>query len=135
MTLAKRYLVVPAILLLGLLQLNCGSPDASTPTEGFVEVEGGRIWYQTMGSADAVPLLVIHGSWDRPYRLAGEKLRGSRSFGSMNTRRGHRYFAIGFTFVSRTAKSHLAIKFQEQPKEGEPKQQRVNKNRGSARDS
>ena len=26
-----------------------------------MEVEGGRIWYQTMGSADAIPLLVIHG--------------------------------------------------------------------------
>lgn len=29
--------------------------------EGYVEVEGGRIWYQTFGEGDAVPLLGLHG--------------------------------------------------------------------------
>lgn len=31
------------------------------PTGGFVEVSGGRIWYQRMGAGEATPLLVIHG--------------------------------------------------------------------------
>ncbi|GMA63124.1 proline iminopeptidase-family hydrolase [Alicyclobacillus fastidiosus] len=29
--------------------------------EGFVEVEGGRIWYQIFGEGDGVPLLGLHG--------------------------------------------------------------------------
>ncbi|WAH36547.1 proline iminopeptidase-family hydrolase [Alicyclobacillus dauci] len=29
--------------------------------EGFVEVEGGRIWYQINGGTDAPPLVVLHG--------------------------------------------------------------------------
>ena len=38
----------------------CAVP-AEPPAEGFVDVVGGRIWYQTMGSGDETPLLVIHG--------------------------------------------------------------------------
>jgi proline iminopeptidase len=29
--------------------------------EGFVEVEGGRVWYEVVGSGGATPLLVLHG--------------------------------------------------------------------------
>lgn len=29
--------------------------------EGYVQVEGGRVWYQMLGSGNAVPLLVLHG--------------------------------------------------------------------------
>ena len=31
------------------------------PHEGFVNVEGGRIWYKVIGSGNKTPLLIIHG--------------------------------------------------------------------------
>jgi len=31
------------------------------PGEGFVNVEGGRIWYKVIGEGDGVPLMVVHG--------------------------------------------------------------------------
>ncbi len=48
--------------------------------EGYVEVEGGRIWYEIVGSGDATPLVLVHGGpgatshYLRPLaRLAGER--------------------------------------------------------------
>src|SRR5260221_1468213 len=32
-----------------------------TQREGFIPVEGGRVWYQVVGSGPNSPLLVIHG--------------------------------------------------------------------------
>ena len=29
--------------------------------EGFIDVEGGRIWYKIVGEGDGIPLLIIHG--------------------------------------------------------------------------
>src|SRR5438477_11181565 len=29
--------------------------------EGFVEVEGGRVWYEIVGSGRGIPMLVLHG--------------------------------------------------------------------------
>jgi len=29
--------------------------------EGFVEVEGGRVWYEILGDANATPLILLHG--------------------------------------------------------------------------
>ncbi len=34
---------------------------AKAPAEGYVPVEGGRIWYARMGNGPGIPLLVIHG--------------------------------------------------------------------------
>ncbi|GAA4312779.1 proline iminopeptidase-family hydrolase [Pontixanthobacter gangjinensis] len=31
------------------------------PAEGFVEVEGGKIWYRIIGEGEATPLLILHG--------------------------------------------------------------------------
>jgi proline iminopeptidase len=39
----------------------CAVPTEPPPKEGFVDVIGGRIWYQTMGSGHETPLVVIHG--------------------------------------------------------------------------
>lgn len=36
----------------------CASPP---PPEGYLAVEGGRIWYQRMGDGPGTPLIVIHG--------------------------------------------------------------------------
>ena len=29
--------------------------------EGYVEVEGGRVWYRRLGEGDALPVLLLHG--------------------------------------------------------------------------
>lgn len=31
------------------------------PTEGFVDVEGGKVWYKRLGNGGKTPLLVMHG--------------------------------------------------------------------------
>ncbi|MCW5971261.1 MAG: proline iminopeptidase-family hydrolase [Blastocatellales bacterium] len=36
------------------------------PGEGFIEVEGGRVWYRIVGSGDATPLLLLHGGPGAP---------------------------------------------------------------------
>lgn len=35
--------------------------DATYRDSGFVDVPGGQVWYQVMGSGDADPLVVLHG--------------------------------------------------------------------------
>ena len=30
-------------------------------TEGYVDVPGGRVWYEVVGTGDAIPLLTLHG--------------------------------------------------------------------------
>ncbi len=35
--------------------------------EGYVPVTGGRVWYQIVGSEDAIPLLVLHGGPGFPH--------------------------------------------------------------------
>ena len=47
--------------LISLLTLGQGCAADQRPDEGFVNVEGGRIWYHRVGSGKATPLLVLHG--------------------------------------------------------------------------
>jgi proline-specific peptidase len=35
--------------------------------EGFVAVDGGRVWYEVVGSGDAIPLLALHGGPGYPH--------------------------------------------------------------------
>jgi proline iminopeptidase len=35
--------------------------------EGYIPVTGGRVWYQIIGSGDAIPLLVLHGGPGVPH--------------------------------------------------------------------
>jgi proline iminopeptidase len=35
------------------------APDAAA--EGFIDVEGGRVWYRSFGTGGATPLLMLHG--------------------------------------------------------------------------
>jgi proline iminopeptidase len=42
------------------LSFICASQNPK-PGEGFVNVEGGRIWYKVIGEGDGVPLMVVHG--------------------------------------------------------------------------
>ena len=36
------------------------------PQEGFVDVEGGRVWYRIVGSGNETPLLLLHGGPGAP---------------------------------------------------------------------
>jgi proline iminopeptidase len=48
--------------------------------DGFVEVEGGRVWYEVVGSVEATPLLVLHGGpgFTHEYCRSLEGLAGER---------------------------------------------------------
>lgn len=48
------------ILLLFILLTGCSQRHLQ-PREGYVQVEGGRIWYKIEGTGKGTPLLVIHG--------------------------------------------------------------------------
>lgn len=43
--------------------LGCSTEEKATlePHEGFVEVEGGKIWYKVIGNGPGFPLLALHG--------------------------------------------------------------------------
>jgi len=43
----------------------CGDKGL-TPGEGYVDVEGGRVWYRIVGSGSEVPLLLLHGGPGAP---------------------------------------------------------------------
>jgi proline-specific peptidase len=47
--------------LIGAAALSEGCAARQRPDEGFVNVEGGRIWYHKVGRGTATPLLVLHG--------------------------------------------------------------------------
>ena len=37
-----------------------------TPQEGYVDVKGGKVWFQVVGSGNATPLLLLHGGPGAP---------------------------------------------------------------------
>ena len=56
---------VSLVLALSLTAAACGSPrDLSRelkPGSGFIQVPGGRVWYNVVGTGHRTPLLVLHG--------------------------------------------------------------------------
>ncbi len=46
---------------LALLLAACAAPPAPAPTEGFLAVPGGQVYWARMGDGPGTPLLVIHG--------------------------------------------------------------------------
>jgi len=52
-----------ASLAIGMLvtAIACRASQAVAPPEGFVDVQGGRVFYTTMGGGDKTPLLLLHG--------------------------------------------------------------------------
>ena len=50
-----------AVTILAVALLAACKPAGLKPGEGFVDVEGGRIWYRIEGSGTATPLLLLHG--------------------------------------------------------------------------
>lgn len=51
--------------LLVLVLAACGDRGLA-PGEGYVEVEGGRVWYRIAGSGNETPLLLLHGGPGAP---------------------------------------------------------------------
>jgi proline iminopeptidase len=54
-----------AVSVLAAFLLACTDTGLS-PQEGYVDVEGGRVWYQIVGSGNATPLLLLHGGPGAP---------------------------------------------------------------------
>jgi proline-specific peptidase len=42
------------------------SAEALEPSEGYIQVKGGKVWYQVVGSGKGTPLLVVHGGPGAP---------------------------------------------------------------------
>ena len=56
------------LIIVGLLAaiLSACAHTALEPGEGYVDVEGGRVWYKVVGSGRATPLLLLHGGPGAP---------------------------------------------------------------------
>src|SRR5262245_2837230 len=55
-----RFVTLIAVVAASVSSMGC-SAHALAPGEGFVDVSGGRVWYQVVGSGPATPLLLLHG--------------------------------------------------------------------------
>lgn len=49
----------------------CSSSHGLEPGEGYLNVDGGRIWYRIAGSGDAIPLILLHGGPGAPSAYLG----------------------------------------------------------------
>lgn len=66
----KSHILVLATVILFFILESC-KKEGLTPHEGFVEVNGGKVWYRIYGQGNKTPMLVLHGG------------PGSSSFGLM----------------------------------------------------
>ena len=41
--------------------IGCNNPSELKPQQGFVNVNGGKIWYRVTGSGNKTPVLLVHG--------------------------------------------------------------------------
>ena len=51
--------VIPAILAFTLI--SCQGNTRLTPGEGYVQVEGGKLWYDVIGEGKGIPVVMLHG--------------------------------------------------------------------------
>lgn len=54
----------PTALILGILLFQlfaCDKPNPLEAGEGFLEVDGGKIWYEVFGSGNKTPIIALHG--------------------------------------------------------------------------
>jgi proline-specific peptidase len=49
------------VAVLACVALSCRSAPATRADEGFVNVEGGRIWYHRVGTGTGTPVVLLHG--------------------------------------------------------------------------
>lgn len=59
---------------------SCSSSESLQPGEGFVEVDGGKIWYKIVGSGDSTPVILMHGGpgASSPYLKELDRLAADR---------------------------------------------------------
>ncbi len=62
----SRLMIVSAILVSAIAGFGCAREDTTVTRnllagEGYIEVEGGKVWYEIVGSGRAIPLLLLHG--------------------------------------------------------------------------
>lgn len=61
----KLRLFIPVAVCLALSLASCVNHAAKNPVlspkEGYIQVTGGKVWYQIFGSGDKTPLLLLHG--------------------------------------------------------------------------
>lgn len=55
-----------AIIVVMAVFLAACADEGLTPSEGYIDVEGGKVWYQVVGSGKATPLLLLHGGPGAP---------------------------------------------------------------------
>jgi len=53
--------VLFCVLLMCLGIVSCAKPTAPAPTEGFLNVPGGPVWFRVVGTGSATPILLLHG--------------------------------------------------------------------------
>lgn len=53
-----KSLVKTSCLLILLITISCTN---EIQREGYVNVEGGKIWYKMVGQEEGIPLLILHG--------------------------------------------------------------------------
>lgn len=56
-----RVIAVLVFLLVGAVFLTNITYAGLQPKEGYVDVDGGKVWYRIVGPGDATPLLILHG--------------------------------------------------------------------------
>lgn len=58
-----KYLNYTGVLFALLFIFSCGQPEIKKlgTGEGYVEVEGGKVWYEVVGDGDKLPVLLLHG--------------------------------------------------------------------------
>jgi len=55
----KKHLL-PAFIVFVLMQ-SCSSDSGLKPGEGYIDVEGGKVWYKIEGKGNKTPVLILHG--------------------------------------------------------------------------
>ncbi len=60
-----RLCILSTVALVFVMVGGC-EPGGLTPGEGFVEVDGGHIWYRIVGGGTATPLVLLHGGPGAP---------------------------------------------------------------------
>jgi len=64
-TIHKASLVFQALIALGLL-ISCQKEQKIQTGEGYINVDGGKVWYRVTGNGDKTPILVLHGGPGAP---------------------------------------------------------------------
>ena len=61
-----KLLLFVHILIATVLLNNCQQQEKILTGEGFINVDGGKVWYRVTGNGDKTPILVLHGGPGAP---------------------------------------------------------------------